>query len=97
METEAVSLSVLVLLIPAHWFWWRPSSLSEQVGLQAEPVEALPHVADQLRHAALLVEWLQGRVQLLEELWRGTTGSEGQQEVRDRRNEGQQEVRDNKK
>lgn len=42
----------------------------QQVSLYAEPVQSLSDVSDQLSHAALLIQRLHDRVQLLEELYR---------------------------
>lgn len=42
--------------------------LLQQVSLYAEPVQSLSYVSDQLSHAALLIQRLHDRVQLLEEL-----------------------------
>lgn len=47
-----------------------PVQSLQQMSLYAQPVQALSDVSDQLGHAALLIQRLHDRVQLLEELWR---------------------------
>lgn len=47
-----------------------PVQSLQQVSLYAEPVQSLSDVSDQLSHAALLIQRLHDRVQLLEELYR---------------------------
>lgn len=47
-----------------------PVQLLQKMSLYAQPVQALSDVPDQLCHAALLIQRLHDRVQLLEELWR---------------------------
>lgn len=46
-----------------------PVQSLQQMSLYAQPVQALSDVPDQLGHAALLIQRLHDRVQLLEELW----------------------------
>lgn len=47
-----------------------PVQSLQQVSLYAEPLQSLSDVSDQLSHAALLIQRLHDRVQLLEELYR---------------------------